>query len=410
MRGWITLMVLAGCGQEYSLESIEGIEPVAPGEAIREVPIDPMVARPDERDVPEAWVELPSHGGSSVAVRQLQGEPVVEETFRFGSDAPTLTDVLFVVDGSTSMASLVDSVRDGMAGLATDGVFPPNTRVAVTNMTPRSFRAPGEVYRSVRRKELMRLEPGFGGLVSEAKLAAVRETLAGEVYAERVDLTGCDAWFEPTERSPDGASCLVAHTQILEASSGVEAGLLAAGQLALATPDLFRPGAAVNIVFVSDTHDPGLPVDHRNYDDLVTVRPDPAQLAAGILKRRPVASVRMHAIAPAEPCTFEGFESPVYHEAAAATGGSSLDICTAEPRDYVQLMRSIAEEGSRPTRAVLALGSEAEQVESVFVGGRPVDFRLEGRALFLDEALPDRAQDVSVRYRTGPASPRVRTR
>jgi hypothetical protein len=409
MMRWLAVLALVGCGSEYGLSSTPGPEGIGADPSVR-VAVPRQAGVPDEAP-PEVWEALPSHGGSTVEVRQLQGSPVREETHRFGSDAPTLTDVLFVVDGSTSMRRLVESVRRGMAELSEEGVFPANTQIAVTNMTPPSGTDSDEVLRTVKRRQMMRLEPGFAGLVDADRLADARETLGqiDEVFHDRLAAEGCSAWFEPTERGPDGVPCLVAHTQILEAASGVEAGLTSLGMFALTTPDLFREGAAVNIVFVSDTHDPGLPPDHENYAGMMSVRPDPARLAAAIVERFPVASVRMHAIAPAEPCTFESFNDPIYFEAAQVTGGATLDICGAGPADYVELIRSIAIEGSRPTRAVLALGADADEVESVTVGGRPVGFRSQGRAVFLYGALPDRAESVKVRYRAS-ATPRVRTR
>lgn len=413
MRGWIAALVLMGCGQEYGMTSIVGVDGAPEAAPVRGAETVAPVARPvDEAspEVPEVWTALPSHGGSAVAVKQLEGSPVVEETHRFGSDAPTLTDVLFVVDGSTSMRSLVEAVREGMAALGDDDVFPPNTRIAVTNMTPRA-RTSNTVHPMVKRKGVMQLEPGFAGLVSAQRLADAREVLAGDEprFQERLEAEGCDPWFAPGDRGPDGVSCLVAHTQILEAASEVEAGLLSAGLLALSDPELFRPGAAVNLVFVSDTHDPGLPPDHKHHDAMVAQRPDPARLAAGIAERFPVASVRMHAIAPAEPCTFETFDTPVYFEAAEATGGLALDICEATPDDYVRMMRAIAEEGSRPTQPVLALAAEAGAVDAVTVDGVEVPYTVRGRALTLDGGVPARAADVKVRYRAVPASmPRTR--
>ena len=72
---------------------------------------------------------------------------------------------------------------------------------------------------------------------------------------------GCeDAWFEPWEENAQGVPCLVAHTQISRTPIRVEAGLSALQQFLQkqAGTSTFREGAAVHVIFVSDTHSPGL--------------------------------------------------------------------------------------------------------------------------------------------------------
>jgi len=414
------LGVLTACGSEYELAHTPGPEAAPVGEAERDAPaqIDRFAApddeAPPELSPPERWAQLPSPGGATVQLRQLQGEPVFEETFQFGGGASTLTDVLFVVDGSVSMGPLVDKVRAGMDALTEEGVFPSGTRIAVTNMTPQNVRGNAPL-QYVWKKRVAAAEPGFARLVSEESLAAAREQLSDdERYAHQFDLPGCDAWFAPGELASDGTPCLVSHTQILEAPTGVEAGLLSFGQLALRDKELFRPGAAVNVVFVSDTHGPGLPPDHRDYEALRSVYVPPEDVA-GLVRagqRSPVASLRFHAVAPTEGCTSEEFEAPLYHEAAEATGGGWLDICTATASDYVELMRDIAVEGSRPQQAILPLAAKPEAVDSVFVDGAPVRFALRGRALVLDTELSPTSSEVQVRYRTRaePTFDRTRSR
>ena len=429
MKAWITLGslgialgALTACGSEYELNSTPGPTAAPAAEVERDGAVEafippavdiaraPSEAQPDG-GAPAAepqWTELPRPGGAAVRLRTRADDPSEhEETFRFGGDAPTLTDVLFVVDGSSSMKHLVDKVRAGMGELDSEGVFPAGTRIAVMNMTPSDPRKAVPL-RTVRKRGLVRAEPGFHGLVSEAKLANARQLLAGDdKYAHQFDLVGCDAWFAPTATSADGTSCLVAHTQILEAPMGVEAGLTSAALRVMSDDSLFRPGAAINLVFVSDTHDPGLPPEHEDFAPMTAIRPTAESLVQLIEERHTVASVRFHAVAPTQGCTSERFESPVYHHAAEATGGGSLDICTAQPADYVELMRRIAVEGSRPTAAVLPLSVDADDVASVTVDGRPVGFSWSGRTIVLDGEVPSKAADVQVRYRTAPA---VRTR
>lgn len=58
-----------------------------------------------------------------------------------------------------------------------------------------------------------------------------------------------------------GQSCLSAHTQVALQGTGVEAGVVSFDQLVRKTQQdgkrLFREGSLANVIFVSDTHDPG---------------------------------------------------------------------------------------------------------------------------------------------------------
>src|SRR6185312_11926258 len=111
---------------------------------------------------------------------------------------------------------------------------------------------------------------------------------------------------------------------------------------------LFRTGAAANVVFVSDTHDPGVPGDSPWFDALDGLRPSFDALAERAYAAQALASFRVHAIAPREDCTAEDWSAagPTYFDAARAGGGRILDLCTAGPDDYVDLVRRMAVEGA----------------------------------------------------------------
>ena len=401
------IALLAACRSEYAFSSVVG--PEAPSaELIREdVPTVPATPNLDvSGDDPDAgWTPAPLGGGaSSVRVRPKRpGAPHLpdrEDRFDLGGGAPVPTDVLFVVDGSVSMGPTLGAVQAGFAAIAREGVFPPDTRVAVTGMIPRD--GASRPHPAVRHAAAATFDPGFARLVDAEgirRFNALAERLDDPPLPHR----GCGAWFQPTDTDGD-VPCLVAHTQIVEAAYGVEAGLVALRQLLDANEVQFRPGASVNIVFVSDTHDPGVGVDAPGYDSLVTLRPDPADLEAAASAAGPLAAFRLHAIAPATPCMAEAFPNTSYADAATASGGSVVDLCAATPADFVALMRSLAVEGTRPASPAVRLSAPADRVAAVTVDGQPVGYSFApgGQALLLDGEVPTTRQ--TVRVHSTPAS------
>jgi len=402
----LTALLLA-CSTEYGLSSMEPL--ASEGLDAPDAPGEPASADPSQQLVEpvEAWAVVPSEAiddGSARQTRVVPGKPMREDSFTVGRDQATLTDVLFVVDNSVSMRAVLDQLDDGLAALTRDGVFPPRTRIAVTSTTPRDaldWRAP---HREVRMRSVVRHDPGFAGLIDGARLERFR-SLNGEGIHERMPLPGCDAWFAPTATVPGRAdvSCLMAHTQIAETPHGIEAGLVALNQLLVLDADARpRPGASFNVVFISDTHDPGIAEGTPGYDDMVSQRPVPAELADKVLGDWEASGFRMHAIAPASPCSGEPWTGTSYFDAAGATGGVTLDVCTAEPTDYVALAQRIAELGSRAQAPVVALSAGAKQVDEVLVDGLPVGFAVgkTGRTVVLDGELSEESRDVRIRYRT----------
>jgi hypothetical protein len=116
---------------------------------------------------------------------------------------------------------------------------------------------------------------------------------------------GCAAgWFEPKALNPAGDSCLSAATQISLLGTGQETGLVSLDQLSRRQAQnggrLFRPGVLANVIFVSDTHDPGAayynktgaPKAIAKYNDLVKSVYDANPGLAGL---------KFHGIVPLPP-------------------------------------------------------------------------------------------------------------
>jgi hypothetical protein len=155
----------------------------------------------------------------------------------------------------------------------------------------------------------------------------------------------------------------------------------------------------VNVVFLSDTHDPGLALGRGRDAEVAALaaeRADYDELRA--LIDEPVAAFRLHAIAPASKCG-EAWDTPTYYDLAEASGGVEADICTTD--DYAPIFDEIAKAGSRREEGVLRLGYPAAQVGQVLLDGAPVAWSATGdpQAIRIDGDLPASVHTVKVAYR-----------
>lgn len=386
-------IALWGCGQEYEIS-----QQLAP-EVVSQPAADPSApAQEYLRPVAETTVSTAHRPTETTRPRS---RPVVEQQVPLGGGARTETvDFLFVIDDSSSMKTIIDEVFAGFDALAAEGVFPSDARIGVMSTLPANERIGQRVHPAAPNKLWLKFEPGFGDLVSGERIARFREIAPPDI-AERFSIDGCDAWFAPDAVNAEGTPCLVAHTQELLFGVNVEAGLTALGQR-LAKGQLFRTGAAANVIFVSDTHDPGLPQKNAYFDLLVAERPTGEQLAVTAARQQVTSSFRLHAIAPASQCgdePWEGTIGPSYFEAANATGGKTLDMCTATPEQYVDMVRAIVTEGSVPTRPVVPLARQ-DRVGQVLVDGvsKPFHLSRDKKAVILDEPMPTATAQLTIQY------------
>lgn len=338
-------------------------------------------------------------GGAALESHEDGGAKVRKDHFKVGGESATpLVDYLFVVDNSVSMKPLLTQFQAGFAALAKDAEsFGDRARVAVITTLPSDPDAPGALHPAVTVTPGLEFDPGFASPVTQSRLRDYK-AVAPRMH-KRMPLRGCDAWFAPSEQNKGGVSCLEAHTQVGLTAMGVEAGLVATAQLLDREDFAFREGAAVNIVFVSDTHDPGIHIlAHPGADALLALRPEPLALTKQVQERFGSSAVRLHAIAPATVCTSEDWTAigPVYQQAAEATGGVFIDICTAD--DYRPLLAELTRAGKTPTVPVLPLGRTPAEILGVTVDGEAAAYTLTGGRVELDE-MPTVEADIEVLYR-----------
>jgi hypothetical protein len=370
MRGAIALAWLGGCSTEYALMGVDpdGVLPAGQPALADHAPGMPT-------DGP------PAYDGAMPEVEEAPPpEPARERVVELG-----VADYLFVVDSSASMASILNHVLAGFDAVRDANAFTRGARIGVMSTLPGDPLRPTAIHPRAKQKWWLQFEPGFQSLVDADAITIYRE-LAPPQVAERFPMDGCQGWFAPSDVNPKGVSCLVANTQLSLYPVLVEAGLLALQQRLTQPEPLFRSGAAANVIFVSDTHDPGLTPEEPGFAELVAARPTFEQLRLLAASRQTLSSFRVHAIAPADLCSDEDWTGggDAYFEAALAANGEILDVCTATPADYVAFVQRMAEQGAVPQAPVIAL-ADGEQVLDVLVDDQPAPFALslDGRALTL---------------------------
>lgn len=136
-----------------------------------------------------------------------------------------------------------------------------------------------------------------------SKPTASEVASAFDIY--KLSNPGCpNSWFAPKDTNSSKQSCLDSAVQLVPACTGVEAGLVSLEQmLQLKTKNnqkVFRDGAFVNIIFVSDTHEagaayfgsPGAPKKMANLEKIQSV----------ILANNPnVNSIKFSGVVPLPP-------------------------------------------------------------------------------------------------------------
>ena len=404
------LMGTLGCGgPDYALASLDdGALATAGFEEVHELGDGGAVAAWELPGLDLAW-EAPvqasdganpgaDEDGDPEASRQhTTDETVRVEVFAGGPSPTAVADYLFVIDESVSMRKVMRAYRQGLWSLAEGDGFPRHARIAVMNTTPGDPQDLAEPHPAVRVTVGETEAPGFLHLVDGERIAHFR-TQAGPTVAARYGIDGCSAWFAPGATNEEGVPCLVAHGQTGFTKVRAEAGLVALSQWLEVAATTFRAGAAANVIFLSDTHDPGLPptqLDRTLPEDLDLLELQPAldELRAAI--DVPLASFRVHAIVPETRCA-EPWEHASYTELALESGGQVGDICTLD--DYTELLRRIARTGAQAEEPVLRLGTEARRVLRVEVDGQVVPHEAGQQVVVLSPSAVAGARQIRVAY------------
>lgn len=339
------------------------------------------VKKTEKLEITEDLEAIPE---KAITVQQTEESTIALHAYG-KTDVPV--DYLFIMDNSSSMADVVEQTNQGFSSLVQEATFPPNSQVAVmTTMIadPNDFSAISS-YQSAYAE--IEDEPGFLDFVDKDSIQKYRNTNSSS--AMNFQLDGCDKkWFSPSDLNDRGMPCLTAATQIALRGVGAEAGITAYEQLILKhkeTP-LFREGALLNVIFVSDTHDPG-----KNVPELIAGRKNYAQLDALTKSYQKISSLKFHAMAPAVKCASEQLYDFSYFEIADDSQGVKADVCTSTTFvDFLEKMVAASTvqepqfELTKKATEVISVLVDGEEAEGYSLSDDGLSIRIEG----LDPQMP----------------------
>jgi hypothetical protein len=246
-----------------------------------------------------------THSSQGHTVQHIDDHTILESGVASTRDVNSKADVLFVVDESVSMKDILPQFKAGFASLSSN-VYPADTLMAVTNTAPAPYlNVAANIFDPTKSwidDAPTAAQPGFLKLVTRASIASFKSAVPSN---NQFPLAGCaNEWFRPQEKSPEGTLCLNAHSQISLIGTGVESGATTLSQMIKNRQNsgkrTFREGALANVIFVSDTHDPGAayygqpkaPANLPTYDALVQ------QIHAA---NPELAGLKFHGIVPLPP-------------------------------------------------------------------------------------------------------------
>lgn len=334
-------------------------------------------------------------GNADTVQRDQEGN--YRETFLFGGNQSSpLVDYLIVMDNSCSMERIIEPTAAGFMSLVGSDVLPQKALVGVmTTMhaDDYDFTTTGI---GINRYPGVDLEPGFLDLVH--RQAIIDYKAAAPQYSSKWSMLGCEQkWFALDEVSPEGDSCLVAATQASYTCIGAEAGIRAFRQVLEKSRQqpLFREGAIVNVIFVSDTHDPGTSIDY-----LKESVPSYSELIALANETHTLAGLKFHALAPDTQCTTEGLHDLSYHRLSDQSGGKWQNPCYLN--DYEDFFAGMAEISGIAERAVFTLTRKPSSIDAVIVNGEAIqDYRVvNAKTIVIDHLSANERHTVEIRYRS----------
>ncbi len=310
------------------------------------------------------------------------------------------TDILFVLDDSCSMQTIIDNVKNGVDSVSSLS-FAPNTEMAVTYMSPALKSEMGGYDFSAPFYADSQNAPGYLQFVSQNSLDTFLQTLSTQEQSTQLaqNFTSpvcAEEWFAPgsTVTTVGGSgSCLSGAMQIPNYCTVVEAGGLVVDQLTKKLSglgkDLFRDQSNAHIIFVSDTHDAGANFYGTNVKHPDRM-PNVDELKAAILSNNPnVQSIRFSGIVPlpllgdeklnglnvigAVPQTpeeqyinSEGDHDFSYLDLIKETGGVAMH---AQSDDWSVAMNELIQFTETPSSVLVLLQQAVEEVKSVKING-----------------------------------------
>ncbi len=291
-----------------------------------------------------------------------------KEVFSFGPKAKApMVDFVFVIDNSVSMQEILTNTASGFDSLANDDVWPTRSMISVMSTMVGDRSNLTKTHPGISRYNGIDSEPGFLDFVDEKSIKSFRSVAAKGVL-DKWSIDGCAGkWFKPEEKNANGQSCFKSHTQSTNHAVGCEAGITAVAQFLEKNKgkSRFRKGALVNIIFVSDTHDPGC--DNK---DLKNNIPSLDAIKTKLSADNSVVGLKFHALAPDDKCTSEDLNGESYFPLITATKGLKNDPCKI--KDYSAFIKDMVVEAVKPESGVFIMSKTPTKILKVLVDGKAV--------------------------------------
>ena len=369
--------------------------------------------KPEPEEVPQPDPPVEEEDPAPEEEKQDDPPPQEEEKpeftdkvqeFTYGDPNPQV-DYLFIIDNSVSMNVILDKVNLGFRSILEDtSIFSNDSKVAVMNTMIGQMGENADLNITsdlVRTYPGIELEPGFLSLVDFDSYKVYMDS--NDVPQNRKDrwaLEPCtEQWFSPTQTHSAGHYCFEAASQISASALGVEAGIKAFEQFLTknqATP-IFRDTAIVNVIFVSDTHDPGIGgVDQEYFDSRLDYTAFKAKLEA----IQPVRDLKFHAIAPVSDreCSSERLNEQSYFTLALASQGQT-GTCLLD--NYTELMKNLIANG-KISSPEFKLDAAPEGMPEVHVNGAKItefEFSEETLTVTIPGLDPYAPAEVAIHYK-----------
>lgn len=278
-------------------------------------------------------------------------------TYKFKTVTDPLADYVFVIDNSVSMGKMIKKVHAGFTAVAGSAKFPEYARVGVLSMTIEE--SAGNAGKKV----------GYLKLVDKSQIA--NSNRSNKIKG---NFPGCGPWFTPREKDASGNYCLVSASQFTLPGIGIEAGISSFQRMVKAAQKgLFREGALVNVIFVSDTHEPG-----KNDPTLTAALTSKgfADLAKTVRENSNISQLKFHAIVPVTGKCSNSNESThnySYLPLVDASKGLKRHCDLVDYSSFISdmVVNSIVKESFK-----IDLPEKFSAVESVTISGDEVNFDL----------------------------------
>lgn len=332
-----------------------------------------------------ACAEDPNHAEDCPNVKR-------EQFAKSFSVAPT--DILFVLDDSCSMRTIANSMASGFASLQ-EATYPGDTRMGLTYMAPVNVDEMGFLdFLTPYHRNVPVETPGLVKLVNKQNVD--NYVAAYPNHSEYFQMEVCnESWFSPGQKNSNGDSCLSAAAQLAPICTGVEAGLVTLEQIlnryTLNNQRLFREDAFVNIIFVSDTHEPGANYFGRPnaYERMKSY----GEIVSLINENSPgISSLKMGGILPLPVDGHEAYEGlnvigakPQTEEESYINGEGNWDfsylpyiketggsVSHANASNWTGIANSLVQDTKTTGTLVLTLADRADRILSVLINGEAV--------------------------------------